>query len=176
MKRLSCLFLALISAIGLMVPMAAATDMNENHVNEVYLEAEKLADGTYVYKDESGDVLVIALPTDPENGIAAMSGKQSFRYRCSLSPSQYAHDTAKFDATDSVKLSYRVTFSSSGTTYMGYYSEYRDTYVWFSTPSDNGFYSYSIVGSRGYIHFALKNASQKGINYDATYTVEDFTG
>lgn len=43
MKRLSCLFLALISAIGLMVPMAAATDMNENHVNEVYLEAEKLA-------------------------------------------------------------------------------------------------------------------------------------
>ena len=37
MKRLSCLFLALISAIGLMVPMAAATDMNENHVNEVYL-------------------------------------------------------------------------------------------------------------------------------------------
>ena len=58
MKRLSCLFLALISAIGLMVPMAAATDMNENHVTEVYLEAEKLADGTYVYKDENGDVLV----------------------------------------------------------------------------------------------------------------------
>lgn len=178
MKKLGSLLLALSLLGGIMIPTASALEV-QSAPREVYLEPEQIDEETIVYRDENGEILAISKPAGPSNSdsdlIPLSTNATVYGFSCTLSPSKYKHDTRKFNATDSVTIYFDVDFSRSGDTYIGYYADRPDTYYWLNTTYTNGARNYVLIGGGTNVYFAIKNASNYSIKYDARYSTAEFS-
>ena len=176
MRKIGSFLLALSLLVGIMILTAAAQE-TQPAPREVYLEPEKIDEETIVYRDENGDILAISKPADNRSNALLPLSTNATVYGASwtLSPSQYRHDTRKFNATNSVTIYFDVDFSRTGETYIGYYADRTDTYYWLNDPYTYGAKNYVIIGGGTNIYFAIKNSSNYNITYDARYSTAPFS-
>lgn len=173
MKRMFTAILTAVMLISITIPYAAAVN-TASGPKEVFMEPEQIDENTFVYRDENGEIVATQVLLDETDESMPVTRATVYGAHWTLAPSRYEHDTKTFDARNNIYIYYHVDFSRSGDSYAGYYDHSVDTYRWLGDPVSYGMHGWVLIGGSSAVSFAIKNASNSTITYDARYSTAPF--
>lgn len=170
-KQIMSVFFILVTCLILCVPTFAADNVS---VRENYLTAEKIRDGYYVYRDETGAVVATREDLDQVD-FASQTRAAVWPIDWSLQNGSCKHDSIEIDPTENpIEVYVSINFSRTGKSRMGWYDTRHQAYTWMSDYVADGFHSKITMMTSNKVNLAIENCSERGIRYYGKYSLAPF--